>query len=125
METEETGRGTVGRDTGVGKRGLGGETAGKRTHRILGPEVGHRDLVLGGLVERLLVQGVGQDLHGGSGGGGDIDRGVVVGHGVSAASPGLLLAGSRLLAGGGGGRGCVSRRKVTSKKNDQIGIDNL
>jgi len=27
VETEETGRGTVGRETGVEKRGLGGETA--------------------------------------------------------------------------------------------------
>ena len=34
METEEMGRGTVGRETGVGKKGLGGETAGKRTRRF-------------------------------------------------------------------------------------------
>ncbi len=34
METEETGRGTVGRETGVGKGGLGKETAGKRTRRF-------------------------------------------------------------------------------------------
>ncbi len=34
METEETGRGTVGRETGEGKRGLGGEKVGKRTRRF-------------------------------------------------------------------------------------------
>ncbi len=39
--------------------------------------------MLDGLVERLLLQGDGQGLHGGSGGGGDIDRGGMVGHGVS------------------------------------------
>jgi hypothetical protein len=95
------------------------------THRILGPEVGQSDLVLDGLDERLLLQAVGQGLHGG--GGGDVDRRGVVGHGayVSAASPGLLLAGCGLLAGGWGGRCCVSLQKVTSKKDDQIGIDNL
>ncbi len=75
------------------------------TLRILGPEVGRCDLVLGGLDERLLLQGVGEGLHGDCSGGGDVYRGGVVRHGayVSAASPGLLLAVCGLLARGGGG----------------------
>ncbi len=44
---------------------------------MLSPEVGERDPVLGGLVERLLLQGVSEGLHGGGGRGGDIDRGSV------------------------------------------------
>ncbi len=62
--------------------------------------------MLDGLVERLLLQGDGQGLHGDGGGGGDIDRGGMEGHGVSAASPGLLLAGCGLLARGGGAGLC-------------------